>query len=269
MGPCEEYLERIGACLDGELDGAERRALMEHLAVCAACREYFEDQLAIQEALSGLEAPAPEGFAARVMERVRAEETPAAEPERRTILFPGWRRWAAMAACCAVVCLGIFGSGLFSGQSGPAEQTKQPAAAQTRTAGPEAVPAAEPEEAAAGGESLPAEMALDSGEGCAPAAVQSDSAAVESGKVAMPPQAPAAAKRTEEAAGGRTLAASGPAARAWVESELGLPWEPGTAYKLTAEQYLELTALLAEAGENFEESPGEAESWLLLASGEE
>ena len=28
-------------------------------------------------------------------ERVRAEETPAAEPERRTILFPGWRRWAA------------------------------------------------------------------------------------------------------------------------------------------------------------------------------
>ena len=124
-------------------------------------------------------------------------------------------------------------------------------------------------EAAGGGESLPAEMALDSGEGCAPAAVQSDSAAVESGKVAMPPQTPAAAKRTEEAAGGRTLAASGPAVRAWVESELGLPWEPGTAYKLTAEQYLELTALLAEAGENFEESPGEAESWLLLASGEE
>lgn len=269
MGPCEEYLERLGACLDGELDGAERRGLMEHLAVCAACREYFEDQLAIQEALSGLEAPAPEGFAAHVMERVRAEETPAAEPERRTVLFPGWRRWAAMAACCAVVCLGIFGSGIFSGQSGPADQADQPAAVQARAAGPGAVPAAEPEEAAAGGESLPAEMALDAAEGCAPAAVQSDSAAVEDGEAAASPQMPAASKRTEEAASGRTLTASGPAVREWVESELELPWEPGTAYELTMEQYLELTALLAGAGEGFEESAGEAERWVLLASGEE
>ncbi len=36
---CEEWFEPISAGVDGELDGREAAAVMDHLASCAACRE--------------------------------------------------------------------------------------------------------------------------------------------------------------------------------------------------------------------------------------
>ena len=115
MGACEAYRDRISAYLDGELTGEERRELLAHLEICGDCRMYLDSELAIREALAGLETPAPEGFEARVMEKIRAESGDA--PEEKVAAFPGWRRWAALAACCAVVCLGIFGGGILKGWS--------------------------------------------------------------------------------------------------------------------------------------------------------
>ena len=247
MGACEAYRDRISAYLDGELTGEERRELLAHLEICGDCRMYLDSELAIREALAGLETPAPEGFEARVMEKIRAESGDA--PEEKVAAFPGWRRWAALAACCAVVCLGIFGGGILKGWSALDAAADEPAG------GGMAVEArlAEPEEA-------------DVSLACAPA-VQSGDTAVERDEspTAAVRKAPGAQTRTEDAAGGRCLTAAGPAARAWVEETLGLAWETGAVYELTEEQYLELTALLAEAGEMLEESAGDAAGWFLLA----
>ena len=97
MGACEAYRDRISAYLDGELTGEECRELLAHLESCGDCRMYLDSELAIREALAGLETSAPEGFEARVMEKIRAEA--GAAPEKKTAAFPGWRRWAALAAC--------------------------------------------------------------------------------------------------------------------------------------------------------------------------
>ena len=118
MRTCEEYEALISAFIDGELAEEERGALMEHMASCPACQQYFDDQIAIHDALESLEAPpAPAGFAERVMSRVRdmEQERPEqpAKAEKKTIRFPHWRRWAALAACCAVAALGIW---TFGGQ---------------------------------------------------------------------------------------------------------------------------------------------------------
>ena len=105
MENCINWQERISAFLDGVLTEQERMELMEHLESCADCRAYFDDQMAIHGALTDLEAAAPAGFAEAVMERVR--ETAQDAPEKKVIAFPHWRRWAATAACCAVVLLGV------------------------------------------------------------------------------------------------------------------------------------------------------------------
>ena len=53
-----------------------------------------------------------------------------------------------------------------------------------------------------------------------------------------------AAKSAPETA--RTLTTASPLAQAWVEERLGLPWNPGQTYALSAEEYSDLRALLAE-----------------------
>ena len=60
-----------------------------------------------------------------------------------------------------------------------------------------------------------------------------------------------------------TVTAGGETARAWVERELGLPWEAGRQYPLTAEQFSALLDELNLAGEDFRLEAGE--SCLLTA----
>lgn len=103
---CEDAALLLSARLDGELSEAEERELNDHLAQCPACRALAEDLASLHASLSYLEdEPAPEGFAARVMERVRAETS-----EKKTIpLFkrPQVRAIAGLAAC-AVLCVGLY-----------------------------------------------------------------------------------------------------------------------------------------------------------------
>lgn len=107
MTVCEQYMEKISAFMDGELSDRERLDVMEHLALCPACKDYFEDQLVIREALAAGEETAPAGFAQAVMARVEKTE----QAKRRAAAR--WRGWMAAAACCALAVLGAFAMGDF------------------------------------------------------------------------------------------------------------------------------------------------------------
>jgi len=103
---CEEAALLLSARLDGELTVEEERELNEHLAQCAACRALADDLSALHLSFGYLEdEPAPEGFAAQVMDRVRA-----AEGERKVLSLsrrPLLRAAAGLVAC-AVLCIGLY-----------------------------------------------------------------------------------------------------------------------------------------------------------------
>lgn len=103
MLSCEEALEQMSQALDGPLTGEEQGELEAHLACCPACRADWAALRELHQAME--ETPAPEGFADRVMERVREDVRPAK-------VVPLWRRpqWKAAAglAACAVICVGLY-----------------------------------------------------------------------------------------------------------------------------------------------------------------
>ncbi len=245
MSACREYEERISAFIDGCLPERDRAELEAHMAACPVCQAYFDDQIAIHEALLDLEEiPAPPELAGRIMERVRAEaqEPPA---HKKTVLLPSWRRWAALAACCAIAAAGLWGG------------LRQSRADQPQVAAYAALPAD-------GGEETLTDWSLD-----APAiqiledASPQEKAAEADAPALASPTVRDAAKSAPETA--RTLTTASPLAQAWVEERLGLPWNPGQTYALSAEEYSDLRALLAEAGEDFAETSGQPEEYLLAA----
>ena len=275
MKNCEIYEEWISAFLDGELGREQKTELQAHMAVCPECQRFFDDLVAIHEALmdaDGEETPVPEGFADQVMARVRETRQDAAEavPEK-VIRFPHWRRWAAMAACCAVVLLGVWSFQQKSGQDLVAEsQAWVTADDAPRMARSVDMPAAMADggsdvalmmnEDLAEEESEPAQASNDVSD---EAKELDDAMSVmeysrESAEDAPAPNPAAAPKRQTE-----TLTAGGDAVRQWVEDRLGLDWVSGEVYALTEEQYDELVGVLTEAGVDFRVEPGDA--WFLIA----
>lgn len=268
MRTCREYEAFISAFIDGCLPEADRAELEAHMAACPVCQAYFDDQIAIHEALMDLEdVPAPEGLAGRIMDRVRTEAQERPAP-KRAVSFPSWRRWAALAACCAVVAAGLWGFG----RGSRAENQAAPQMAADDTAVLTAGEGGQtPMDRAAG---VPAEHMLE------PAAPEEEKAAMAdlpAPAMAAPP-APAPTERDQDAAdiygaqkpaAAGTLTTASPIARAWVEEQLGLAWTSERVYELTAEEYGSLRAALAEAGEDFTETAGqpEAERYLLVAAG--
>lgn len=114
---CEEYEELISEFLDGELSKEDQLQLMKHMSGCSVCQKYFDDLVAVHEAMEDMEeAPVPEGFSDRVMAQVRVmkQEVPAG---KKTVLLSHWKRWAALAACCAVAVGGMVAFHRFSGNS--------------------------------------------------------------------------------------------------------------------------------------------------------
>ena len=105
MRTCETYEAWLSALLDGELDPKYQAELMEHLAGCPACRQYFDDLMAIQDALSEPdEEKAPEDLARSVMDAVAntPQDGGASPARRRRKPAVRWQRWAALAACLAL-----------------------------------------------------------------------------------------------------------------------------------------------------------------------
>ena len=112
MDRCQRMEERISLRLDGMLDPEEEQELEAHLAHCPACRALARELEAIRAAFPEVEEyRAPEGFARGVMDRVAAlEEKPKVVPLLRR---PQVRALMGMAAC-AVLCVGLYQSGLWN-----------------------------------------------------------------------------------------------------------------------------------------------------------
>lgn len=117
MRSCEEFELLASLVIDEEAAPEEQADLAKHMESCPACRAYFEDLKRIHGTFVREDASLPEDFAARVMERVRetAQDSPEEkEPEtqikveKKTVPFPRRKRWAALAACCAVVVLSVW-----------------------------------------------------------------------------------------------------------------------------------------------------------------
>ena len=280
MRTCEEYEALISAFIDGALDEENRAELMAHMAQCPACQAYFDDQIAIHDALEGMEAQAPADFTARVMEQVRREARQPAAPEKaekKTVTFPYWRRFAAMAACCAVVALAGFwafggqpDTGTVAADTGamdtgrsftgseetdvpPAENNADGAADDVQAdalpegSGDTIPPASDEGSEAAGGEdTLPPVISNSNG------ILQQDPAVGQSATVEGE-EGKAPAMYTAKQNVPVVLTTDSQVAANWVTETLGQAWEAGASYALTEEQFAQVKALLAENGENFTE----------------
>lgn len=263
---CDDYKILISALLDEEITEAERGDLMNHLEQCADCTAFLSDQLAMRDALRGLTAAAPAGFAASVMARVhQTAQEPAKKEERKVLTFPALRRWVGLAACCAVVALGVFTLG---GLPRTMSDTANCAAG-----APEAF-----DNGAAAAQTYMDGLAL--GTDSAAPDYGTDSAAPDYGTTDTArsgiPESPAANEPCVEEDNCKTsltgeyaalLTVSGATAQQWVEDTLGEEWVSGLCYSLTAEEYAQLRSLLLDAGASFAEEAGTDESdvYLLLA----
>lgn len=264
---CEQYEVRISALIDDELPAGERLEVLEHLAGCPACKAYWEELLLIRDALREPEQKAPAGFADAVMARVRATaQEPCAAAEKKTLRFPGWKRVAGLAACCAVVLLGVwamdFAPEMLSGgmndctvRNGAAPQMY----AEDSNTGSAvwdygldtAAGAEEPEEDSG------AYNAYNNADCGVPESTgETDDAKDARGESDYGEDIPAA-----------TLMTDSEVARKWVQDTLGEDWVSGESYTLSEEQYSVLRKALEDAGEQFNEIMGEKNdgSYRLLA----
>lgn len=249
MHPCEEYKALVSALIDDEISDTDRVSLMAHLIECEDCRRYWEDQIAIHEAMADLSAMAPVGFADGVMVRVR--ETMQEQPKKKVISFP--RRFAGLAACCAVVVLGIFAArgGILTMEDAATSNCAAPEMAyslmnEALTTGVATDSTAECEEAAAA-------PAAAGGEARAQSDADNGTCAADSAPYGAP------------AAIASRITTGSEVAIQWVQNSLGQEWQSETLYLLTAEEYTELISLLESSGEDFELLRGSGELYQLLA----
>lgn len=206
MDACREYEGLISAFIDGEITEPERAKLMEHMAACPACQSYFDDQIAIHDALTGLEAQAPADFSEQVMARVRAMPQERPQEEKKRIVFPSWRRWAALAACCALA------AGVWAFGPGKLRDTAETSVIQyARDAAGEERPTEEAESAPAEDAGAAAQDSTAGGESGAESSVSPDASdgtdgcetpqSTETETVSAPPPAPADTALPEGALG--------------------------------------------------------------------
>lgn len=263
---CEQFEARISALIDDELPAGERIEVLEHLAVCEACKAYWEELLLIRDALREPEQKAPAGFTDAVMARVRATaQESCSAPEKKILRFPGWKRVAGLAACCAVVLLGVWamdfapeiGMDDCAVRNGAAPQMYAEDSATGSAAwdyGLDMADSAEAPEEDAGTYAVNGAGNADCGE--PESAGETDDAKDAQVKSDSGEDAPAA-----------TLATDSEVARQWLQDTLGEDWVSGESYALSEEQYDVLRKALEDAGEQFNEIVGEVNdgSYLLLA----
>ena len=246
---CKEYEARISALIDDALTIDERIDVLEHLDNCPACRAYWEDLLSLRDLLRTEETSAPVGFSGAVMARVRETKQEKA-PERKVLSFPQWKRFAALAACCAVVLLGIWSLDLMPGVNNSMDM-----AALNGSAAPERATQGD----AGAWESEPTDSSQELPD--VEYGVSEDGSAAFCGVPEPPAQDDAEEDIVKVFAktGGFTaaVATASEIAEEWVEDQLNLDWNRGTVYTISEAQYDELRALLEDAGEMFTEITGD------------
>ncbi len=255
MRKCEDFEALISALLDEEITETERGELMDHLEQCEACKAYLSDQHAMRDALRGLSAAAPAGFADGVMAKVHeTAQEGAKKSDAKVISFPRIRRWAGLAACCAVVALGVFALGGLphtmnqTADCAAAPEMRDNGAPQTFSGG----------SAASADTAAPDYGVADAARSEMPESQAEDNAAPEE---ALDQTAVSADEYTA------LMVCAGDAAQQWVQETLGSDWVVGTYYSLTQEQFGQLQELLQEENEPFTVLTGTSGSdiYLLLA----
>lgn len=103
---CEEAFVLMNARLDGELDPEQAAALQAHLDACPACRRQMEALEALEQKLSALREPAPEGLKRGVLYRIDQATGKAKTPKRRWF-GPGTALGAVAAVLVLLVGLGV------------------------------------------------------------------------------------------------------------------------------------------------------------------
>jgi hypothetical protein len=109
MNRCQAFEIELSAWVDGELTEVEARAVVDHLAMCSSCRDFY---LAIRgldavmgELGSAREADLPPGLWARI-ERTSREP---ASVHRIASARPAWRMWSGAALKVAAVVVAAAG----------------------------------------------------------------------------------------------------------------------------------------------------------------
>ncbi len=123
MTACPDKLLLLNALADGELDAGHALELEAHMQTCPGCAREWERLTSIRTALgeASLAYAPPEGFRARALAALEAEEVSAAPP-RPPRRRPAWEAWmagggvTALAASFALVMVAVPAS-----QSLPAE----------------------------------------------------------------------------------------------------------------------------------------------------
>ncbi|MCL6448100.1 MAG: zf-HC2 domain-containing protein [Armatimonadetes bacterium] len=105
---CQQARQLFSPWLDGELTDEERRAFGEHLAACMVCAAELEKLEAVTAAMRKMRVPVapPEGFAARVTERLRRELEAAAAAGAGADAGPGAEAKQLAAAAGADTAIG-------------------------------------------------------------------------------------------------------------------------------------------------------------------
>lgn len=109
---CRTIEDRLSAYLDGELSARDRAEVEEHLRACRRCGSTLEDLRSVIRSVRSVPAPAvPAGLQDRLLDRVAAEEPPAAARPN-----PPWLRLAAAGiAACFLIVLALHLGGLIGG----------------------------------------------------------------------------------------------------------------------------------------------------------
>ena len=122
---CEKAMELMSAELDGELTEQEQQELKAHLDRCEDCRRLHEAMRSIDEKVSALETPTPEGLKRGVMYRID-QESGKVKPARRRFFGIGTGLGIAAAALVLMVGAGLIRLPSLRGGSSSAPKSNDP-----------------------------------------------------------------------------------------------------------------------------------------------
>ena len=142
---CEKALELMSARLDGQLAPEEAAELQAHLDACPECRRVMEAMEGLDEKLSQLREPAPEGLKKGVLYRIDQASGKAKPPKRRWF-GPGTAIGAVAAVLVLLVGLGVVPLRGMESAAPEAADSAAPGAADSVLPGDVLKPATEPME---------------------------------------------------------------------------------------------------------------------------
>lgn len=160
MKACEKYQELMSRQIDGDLTVEENAALMSHLDECVHCSAQYEVFQMMCQALSGMEAEPPEGFAQEILSKV------ALSKKKSFFRRYGAGAFAGIAAVAAALVLVFSGNLNMILPTGMQASSAKAGALQTESlkkAADSEPTIAAPEAAAAGQEDAPQDSALLTG----------------------------------------------------------------------------------------------------------